>query len=120
MKESTKSEKPLPSFAIFGIALYLLCYFSVAIWGYYVVNGVAMTISFLIVYYYLDLIIDKIIFLKNLSYRSQMYLLFFLSLILRLGWLVQDQVITRDIDFYVERSQALVDCLLYTSDAADE
>ena len=60
MKESTKSEKPLPSFAIFGIALYLFCYISVAIWGYYVVNGIAMTISFLIVYYYLDLIIDKI------------------------------------------------------------
>ena len=59
MKESTNSEKPLPSFAIFGIALYLFCYISVAIWGYYVVNGVAMTISFLIVYYYLDLIIDK-------------------------------------------------------------
>ena len=38
-----------------------------------------------------------------------MYFLFFLSIILRLGWLVQDQVITRDIDFYVERSQALVD-----------
>ena len=109
MKESTKSEKPLPSFAIFGIALYLFCYISVAIWGYYVVNGIAMTISFLIVYYYLDLIIDKINFLKNSDYRKQMYFLFFLSLILRFGWLGQDQVITRDIDFYVERSQALVD-----------
>ena len=109
MKESTKSEKPLPSFAIFGIPLYLFCYISVAIRGYYVVNGIAMTISFLIVYYYLDLIIDKINFLKNSDYRKQMYFLFFLSLILRFGWLGQDQVITRDIDFYVERSQALVD-----------
>ena len=109
MKESTKSEKPLPSFAIFGIALYLFCYISVAIWGYYVVNGIAMTFSFLIVYYYLDLIIDKINFLKNSDYRKQMYFLFFLSIILRFGWLGQDQVITRDIDFYVERSQALVD-----------
>ena len=109
MKESTKSEKPLPSIAIFGIALYLFCYISVAIWGYYVVNGIAMTISFLIVYYYLDLIIDKITILKNLDYRQQIFFLFFLSIILRFGWLVQDQVITRDIDFYVERSQALVD-----------
>ena len=38
-----------------------------------------------------------------------MFFLFFLSIILRFGWLGQDQVITRDIDFYVERSQALVE-----------
>ena len=109
MKDSTKSDKTLPSLAIFGIILYLLCYFSVVIWGYYLVNGIAFTISFLIVYYYLDIIIDKISFLNTSDYKNQVYFLFLLSIFLRFGWLGQDQVITRDIDFYVERSQALVD-----------
>ena len=109
MEESSKSEKALPSLAIFGIALYLFSYISVIIWGYYLVNGIAMTISFLIIYYYLDLIIDRITFLKHATYRQQIYFLLALSLILRLGWLGQEQVITKDIDYYVERSQALVD-----------
>ncbi len=109
MEESTKSDKTLPSLAIFGLILYLFSYVSVIIWGYFLVNGIAMTISFLIIYYYLDLIIDKISFLKNADYRQQIYFLFFFSLILRLGWLGQEQIITKDIEFYVERSQALVD-----------
>ena len=109
MDESPKTNNPIPPLAIFGIVLYLFCYVSVMIWGYYLVNGIAMTISFLIVYYYLDLILEKITFLKNANYRQQIYFLFFFSLILRFGWLVQDQIITKDIEFYVERSQALVD-----------
>ena len=109
MDESPKTNNPIPPLAIFGIALYLFCYVSVMIWGYYLVNGIAMTISFLIIYYYLDLILEKITFLKNADYRQQIYFLFFFSLILRFGWLVQDQIITKDIEFYVERSQALVD-----------
>ena len=32
-----------------------------------------------------------------------------LPLVLRFGWLGQDQIITKDIEYYVERSQALVD-----------
>ena len=68
---------------------------------YYLVNGIEMTISFLIIYYYLDLIIDKITFLKNADYMQQIYFLFFISLIIRLGWLGQEQIITKDIEFYV-------------------
>ena len=109
MEESSKSEKALPSLAIFGIVLYLFSYISVIIWGYYLVNGIAMTISFLIIYYYLGLIIDRITFLKHATYRQQVYFLLALSLVLRLGWLGQEQVITKDIDYYVERSKALVD-----------
>ena len=108
MEESTKSDKTLPSLAIFGLVSYLFSYISVIIWGYYLVNGIALTISFLIIYYYLDLIIDKLTFLKNADYRQQVYFLFIFSLILRLGWLGQEQIITKDIEFYVERSQALV------------
>jgi len=109
MDESTKSENTVPSIAFFGIILYLCCYFSVIIWGYYLVNGILMTIAFLIIYYYLDLIIAKFAWLKTLDYRQQLYFLFFFSLIIRFGWLFQDQIITKDIVFYVERSQALVD-----------
>ena len=109
METKSKSEKSLPYLATFGLVLYLISYVSVIVWGYFVVNGIAMTISFLIIYYYLDLIIDKISFLKSASYKQQIYFLFALSLILRLGWLGQDQVITKDIQYYVERSQALVD-----------
>ena len=109
MEESIQSEKALPSFAIFGLVLYLVSYISVMIWGYFLVNGIAMTISFLIIYYYLDLIIDKITFLKDATYKQQIYFLLVFSLILRFGWLGQEQVITKDIDYYVERSQALVD-----------
>ena len=109
MEESSKSDKVLPSLAIFGIVLYLISYISVMIWGYFLVNGIAMTVSFLIIYYYLDLIIDKITFLKDATYKQQIYFLLVFSLILRFGWLGQEQVITKDIDYYVERSQALVD-----------
>ena len=76
MEESTKSDKILPSLAIFGLISYLFSYISVIIWGYYLVNGIALTISFLIIYYYLDLIIDKLTFLKNADYRQQVYFLF--------------------------------------------
>ena len=79
MDESPKTNNPIPPLAIFGIVLYLFCYVSVMIWGYYLVNGIAMTISFLIIYYYLDLILEKITFLKNADYRQQIYFLFFFS-----------------------------------------
>ena len=79
METKSKPEKSLPYLAIFGLVLYLISYVSVIVWGYFVVNGIAMTISFLIIYYYLDLIIDKISFLKSASYKQQIYFLLLLQ-----------------------------------------
>ena len=98
---------PLTTWAT--LAIYLLCWISLAVGGYYLLNGLTMLVAFLVLYPHLDKLAGVGGWLTSRSFRQQMALLFLVAMVLRCGMLGQSQIITMDIEFYVARSEALVD-----------
>lgn len=98
---------PLPNRVWGAVVVYLVCYLYMIMEGYYLANGLAMLVGFLLFYPHLARM-PGYDWLRGLSYRRQMALLFLFALILRFGLLGQSQVITMDIEYYVNRSEALV------------
>ena len=104
-----RSHHGLPLYAWLALFLYLVCWVTLALWGYYLLNGLTMLVAFLVVYPHLDRLAAVKGWLTARTLGQQMALLFGLALLLRWGLLGQSQIITMDIEFYVARSQALVD-----------
>jgi len=98
----------LPLYAWLALAVYIVCWVTLAVWGYYLLNGLTMLVAFLVLYPYLGGLAGVRGWLTARSLGQQMVLLFVVALLLRFALLFQGQVITLDIVFYVDRSEALV------------
>ena len=66
----------LPLYAWLALAVYIVCWVTLAVWGYYLLNGLTMLVAFLVLYPYLGGLAGVRGWLTARSLGQQMVLLF--------------------------------------------